>query len=61
MRVDGGAIRIEFVDDDTAGKRLSVRVQPYYDGTNDVSKWRLDLLYGRKLIDPRLAVRSSGT
>lgn len=42
-------------------KGLSVRVQPYYDGTNDISKWRLDLLYGRKLIDPRLAVRSSGT
>lgn len=42
-------------------KGLSVRVQPYYDGINDISKWRLDLLYGRKLIDPRLAVRSSGT
>jgi P22 coat protein - gene protein 5 len=42
-------------------KGLSVRVQPYYDGVNDVSKWRLDLLYGRALIDPRLAVRSSGT
>lgn len=42
-------------------KGLSVRVQPYYDGVNDISKWRLDLLYGRSLIDPRLAVRSSGT
>lgn len=42
-------------------KGLSVRVQPYYDGVNDISKWRLDLLYGRKLIDPRLAVRASGT
>lgn len=39
---------------------FSVRVQPYYDGTNDVSKWRLDMLYGRKLIDPRLATRFSG-
>lgn len=42
-------------------KGLSVRVQPYYDGTNDVSNWRLDLLYGVKAIDPRLATRLSGT
>lgn len=42
-------------------KDMSVRVIPIYDGTNDVSKWRLDLLYGRKLIDPRLATRVSGT
>jgi len=40
---------------------MSVRVQPYYDGANDVSKWRLDILYGVKAIDPRLAVRISGT
>lgn len=40
---------------------LSVRVIPVYDGINDVSKWRLDLLYGRKVIDPRLATRLSGT
>jgi len=38
-------------------KGLSLRVIPIYDGTNDVSKWRLDLLYGRKLIDPRLSTR----
>lgn len=42
-------------------KGLSVRVIPYYDGTNDVSKWRLDILYGIKAIDPRLATRLSGT
>lgn len=42
-------------------KGMSVRVIPIYDGTNDISKWRLDLLYGRKLIDPRLATRASGT
>lgn len=42
-------------------KGMSVRVIPIYDGTNDVSKWRLDLLYGRKLLDPRLAVRLSGS
>ena len=40
-------------------KGFSVRVIPYYDGTNDVSNWRLDLLYGVKCIDPRLAVRAS--
>ena len=40
---------------------FSVRVVPVYDGINDVSKWRLDLLYGRKLIDPRLVTRLSGT
>lgn len=42
-------------------KGLNVRVIPYYDGTNDVSKWRLDVLYGVKTIDPRQAVRVSGT
>ena len=42
-------------------KGLSVRVIPVYDGTNDISKWRLDMLYGRKLIDPRLITRLSGT
>lgn len=39
----------------------SVRVIPYYDGTNDVSNWRLDVLYGVKTIDPRLATRLSGS
>ena len=42
-------------------KGMSVRVIPIYDGTNDINKWRLDLLYGRKVIDPRVAVRLSGT
>lgn len=42
-------------------KGLSIRVVPIYDGTNDISKWRLDLLFGRKLIDPRLGTRLSGT
>lgn len=42
-------------------KGTSVRVTPYYDGTNDKSNWRLDILYGVKAIDPRLAVRVSGT
>jgi hypothetical protein len=42
-------------------KGLSVRVIPYYDGVNDVSSYRLDILYGVKAIDPRLAQRLSGT
>jgi hypothetical protein len=42
-------------------KGISLRVIPIYDGTNDISKWRLDMLYGRKVIDPRLATRFSGT
>lgn len=42
-------------------KGISVRVIPVYDGTNDNNAWRLDLLYGVKVIDERLAVRLSGT
>lgn len=38
-------------------KGLSVRLIPYYDGTNDISNYRLDVLYGVDAIDPRLAVR----
>ena len=40
-------------------KGLSVRVQPFYDGTNDNSAYRLDILYGIEVIDPRLGVRFS--
>jgi len=42
-------------------KGTSVRVIPVYDGVNDESAWRLDVLYGTKAIDPRLAVRISGS
>ncbi|MFZ4748118.1 MAG: P22 phage major capsid protein family protein, partial [Sphingomonas sp.] len=42
-------------------KGMSVRIIPIYDGATDTSKWRLDVLYGRKLIDPRLVCRLSGT
>jgi hypothetical protein len=42
-------------------KGMNVRVIPVYDGTNDVSRWRLDVLYGVKTVDPRQAVRLSGT
>ena len=38
-------------------KGLSVRMIPYYDGVNDVSNWRLDILYGVKTLDARLATR----
>jgi hypothetical protein len=40
-------------------KGVNVRVIPYYDGTNDDSNWRLDILYGVDMIDSRLAVRAS--
>lgn len=40
-------------------KGMNVRVIPYYDGTNDDSSWRLDVLYGVDTVDPRLAVRAS--
>jgi hypothetical protein len=42
-------------------KGFQVRVIPYYDGTNDLSNWRLDVLYGVKTVDARQAVRLSGT
>ena len=42
-------------------KGTSVRVIPVYDGTNDVSKWRLDILFGGNAIDPRLATRINGS
>ena len=42
-------------------KGTSVRVIPVYDGTNDKSAWRLDVLYGVLAVDPRLAVRLSGS
>lgn len=42
-------------------KGINVRVIPVYDGVNDVSSWRLDVLYGCKTIDARLAHRISGS
>jgi hypothetical protein len=42
-------------------KGLSIRVLPIYDGINDVSKWRMDILYARKCLDGRLGTRISGT
>jgi hypothetical protein len=42
-------------------KGLSVRVIPYYEGSSDVSNYRLDVLFGVKAIQPHLATRISGT
>jgi hypothetical protein len=42
-------------------KGTSVRVIPVYDGINDESMWRLDVLYGVKTIDARRATRLSGS
>ena len=42
-------------------KGTSVRLIPTYDGTNDKSNFRLDVLYGCKAVYPRLATRLSGT
>jgi hypothetical protein len=42
-------------------KGISIRLIPYYDGANDVSNWRLDILYGVRRLHrspprcPRLA------
>jgi hypothetical protein len=36
-------------------------VIPYYDGSADVSNYRLDVLFGVKAIQPHLATRISGT
>lgn len=42
-------------------KGTHVRVIPVYNGIDDESAWRLDVLYGCKTIDGRLATRLSGT
>jgi hypothetical protein len=42
-------------------KGFQVRVIPFYDGTNDVSNWRLDVLYGTKTVDARQATLLSGS
>jgi len=39
---------------------LSVRLLPYYDGTNDYDNWRLDVLYTAFPIFPDLACRLNG-
>jgi hypothetical protein len=39
---------------------ISMRLAPVADTANDVSGWRLDILYGVKAINPGMAVRISG-
>jgi hypothetical protein len=41
-------------------KGLSVRVIPVYNGTSDVSLYRMDILFGTKTVDNSLAVRLGG-
>ena len=43
-----------------SAKGLSIRVIPVYDGINDASMWRLDVLYGVTPLDPRQGVRLNG-
>jgi hypothetical protein len=57
MEVPQGAINVSR----KSMNGLNVRVVPFYDGTNDISKWRLDVLYGFKAINPGFATRLSGT
>jgi len=47
-------------------ERGSIRTQtrnviPYYDGVNDISNYRLDVLFGVRALDGRLATRLSGS
>jgi hypothetical protein len=47
-------------------ERGSIRAQtrnaiPYYDGVNDISNYRLDVLFGVRALDGRLATRLSGS
>lgn len=42
-------------------KGTSVRVIPFYDGINDIANYRLDMLFGVRLLDGRLATRLSGS
>lgn len=42
-------------------KGTNIAVTFYYDGTNNITNCRMDMLYGVKTIDARQAVRISGT
>jgi hypothetical protein len=57
MEMPEGAVKVER----ESMNGLSIRFIPVYDGVNDTNKYRFDILYGRKVIDPRLATRFSGT
>lgn len=54
-----GAVNVErFTDPDTGA---SIRFIPIYDGVNNVSKFRMDVLWALSAINPDLACRISGT
>ena len=54
-----GAVNVErFTDPDTGA---SIRFIPIYDGVNNVSKYRMDVLWALKAINIDLACRLSGT
>jgi hypothetical protein len=55
---DGAAFKAQETD---SRNGLSVRVIKDYDMTNDTDRIRLDILYGVKTLDGRLATRLSGT
>jgi hypothetical protein len=57
MEIPSGAVNVQRVSQNG----LSVRMIPYYDGTNDIDNWRLDILYKATTIYPDLATRISGT
>ncbi len=57
MEIPSGAVNVQRVSENG----LSVRMIPYYDGTNDIDNWRLDILYKATTIYPDLATRISGT
>lgn len=42
-------------------KGINLRLIPFYDEDTDKAGWRFDILFGTKALDPRLAVRASGT
>lgn len=57
MEIPSGAVNVQR----ESANGLSVRMIPYYDGTNDVDNWRLDILYKATAIYPDLATRLSGS
>ncbi len=56
-RPEGGLAKVSRM----SHKGINVRVLSFYDGINDNNIWRFDVLFGLKTIDPRQAVRLSGT
>ena len=54
---EGGAAKVARM----SHKGVNVRILSFYDGVNDNNIWRFDVLYGVRTVDPRQAVRLSGT